>query len=303
MGPAQRITASAVTLGEGMPIRRALPTVRRRLIGAWCFLDHFGPSDISAGKGMRVGPHPHIGLQTVTWLLRGEVLHRDSLGNVQVITPGALNLMTAGRGISHSEESPTPHSPEIHGLQLWIALPDAKRAIEPDFAHYPSVPVVNQDGCAISVFVGEWLGERSPAAVHSPLVGACIEAEASAATRLPLRADFEHGVVVTHGEVEVNGERLSPGTLLYLPLGTPELALSNGNDNAGVALVGGAPLGEEILMWWNFVAREKQEVVQVTRDWNNGTGYLGDVRGYDGARLVAPMPPWGDVPLEVVKYP
>ena len=286
------IPASSAMLGEGMPIRRALPTARRRLIGAWCFLDHFGPANIRDGKGMRVGPHPHIGLQTVTWLLRGEVLHRDSLGSVQRIEPGALNLMTAGRGISHSEESPMPHAPDIHGLQFWIALPESARRMAPAFAHHPRVPVVARDGMRISVLIGNLLGERSAAQVYTPLAGACIEAAAGATSRIPLDRSFEHGVIVTHGEAQVNGERLAPGTLLYLAPGLAEVEIRAGSSDTGLALVGGEPLEEGVLMWWNFVAREKPELTQAVRDWNAGAEHFGEVHGYDGARLVAPMPPW-----------
>jgi redox-sensitive bicupin YhaK (pirin superfamily) len=131
----QRIVTRDAVLGEGMTIRRALPSRHRRMVGAWCFLDHFGPVDVSGGDGLRVGPHPHIGLQTVTWPLEGEIVHRDSLGYVQRIRPGQLNLMTAGRGISHSEESPVDRPPGLHGAQLWIALPDANRNCNPAFDH------------------------------------------------------------------------------------------------------------------------------------------------------------------------
>lgn len=289
---AERIAASAVALGDGMQVRRALPTRQRRLIGAWCFLDHFGPADVSRNRGMRVGPHPHIGLQTVTWLLRGEVLHRDSLGSLQIIEPGALNLMTAGRGISHSEESPVPHSADIHGVQFWIALPESARHLAPAFAHHPRVPVVARDGLRITLLCGQWLDERSPAQLYTPLVGASIEAPAGAAATLPLRPDFEYGAIVTQGEAQIAGEPLAPGTLLFLGAGRTELRIAAGAGAAGIVLVGGEPFAESVLMWWNFVARTKDELTQASRDWNTAAPYLGEVRGYDGARLVAPMPPW-----------
>lgn len=301
---ADRIPASAAVLGDGMQIRRALPTRRRRLIGAWCFLDHFGPADVAGTRGMRVGPHPHTGLQTVTWLLRGEVLHRDSLGSLQRIEPGALNLMTAGRGISHSEESPEPHAPQIHGVQFWIALPDSARQMPPAFQHYPAIPVLKRDNVRISLLAGELLGERSPAQVYTPLMGACLEAPAGARTTLPLRAEFEYGVIVTHGEAtlvtpaslvtpaEAGVQSLAPGTLLYLGSGNRELTLATGATDTGIVLVGGEPFSGPALMWWNFVARTKAELTTASRDWNTGAEYFGDVRGYDGPRLVAPMPPW-----------
>jgi len=288
-----RIEASTVELGGGMRVHRALPTARRRMIGAWCFLDHFGPADVS-GSGMRIGPHPHIGLQTVTWLLSGELLHRDSLGTVQPIEPGAVNLMTAGRGISHSEESPQPRSPQIHGVQFWIALPDSARQMAPAFEHHPQVPQLRVSGLQLRVIAGELLGERSPATVHTPLVGASIEAASGTTATLPLKPEFEHGVIVTRGEAQVAGIPLSPGALVYLPAGRSDATVVTGADDAGLVLVGGEPFPEQILMWWNFVARTKDELTRASRDWNSSKDYLGEVRGTDIARLVAPLPPWAE---------
>ncbi len=288
----ERIEASTADLGEGMRVRRALPTPRRRLIGAWCFLDHFGPTDVTKTRGLRIGPHPHIGLQTVTWLLRGEVLHRDSLGSVQRIEPGALNLMTAGRGLSHSEESPEPRSAEIHGVQFWIALPESARNMAPAFEHHPQVPVARPGRLRVSVLAGELLGERSPAQIHTPLVGASIDVPAGSIATIPVRPDFEHGAIVTYGRAEIAGQRLIPGALVYMGLGRTGLPIVTGAGDAGIVLVGGEPLNEPVLLWWNFVARSKDELSQASRDWNAAAPYLGEVRGYDGERLKAPMPPW-----------
>jgi hypothetical protein len=287
----QRIAARTTELGEGLQIRRALPARERRLIGAWCFLDHFGPVNLAGTRGLRVGPHPHIGLQTVTWLIEGEVLHRDSLGSVQLIKPGQLNLMTSGRGISHSEESPSAGPPRIHGLQLWIALPEAARAMAPAFDHYPSLPTVARNGVSATVLAGEALGERSPAAVHSPLVGLDLLMEPGSSAQLRLRPDFEYGALVMQGALTAGGEHLEPGTLLYLGRGREELPLLSAV-GARAVLLGGEPLGETVLMWWNFVARTKTELLQASHDWNAGAAYLGEVQGYDGARLTAPLPPW-----------
>jgi redox-sensitive bicupin YhaK (pirin superfamily) len=288
----ERIEAVIADIGGDMRVRRALPTRHRRRVGAWCFLDHFGPTDVARSRGMRVGPHPHIGLQTVTWLLDGEALHRDSLGSVQRIEPGALNLMTAGRGISHSEESPEPHSPRLHGVQFWIALPDAARTVAPAFEHHPRVPRVRTGGLRISVLAGELLGERSPARTYTPLVGLSIEAPAASLATLPLREDFEYGAIVTHGSAEIAGQPAGPGSMVYLPPGGSGLPLVTGAGDAGIVVVGGLPLAEDVLMWWNFVARTKDELSQASRDWNAGAAYLGEVRGYDGERLTAPLPPW-----------
>jgi redox-sensitive bicupin YhaK (pirin superfamily) len=287
----QRLPASVAELGEGMSIRRALPTRMRRMVGPWCFLDHFGPVDIAHTEGLRVPPHPHIGLQTVTWLYRGEVLHRDSLGSLQTIVPGQLNIMTSGRGIAHSEESPAPHSAEMHGLQFWIALPDSARAIDAAFDHHSHLPQVLRDGLRITVIVGEALGERSPAKIYSPAIALDLEADTACATQLPLSADFEHAVLVTQGEAEIDGEPLTPGTLLYLGGGRTSLKIQTAAATR-LALLGGEPFGEPVLLWWNFVARSQAELLQACNDWNAGLGAFGEVHGYDGDRLSAPMPPW-----------
>ncbi|MGH8461131.1 MAG: pirin family protein [Stenotrophobium sp.] len=288
--PAHRIEAHRATVGDGLAIRRALPTVQRRMIGAWCFLDHIGPAAMASGPGLRVGPHPHIGLQTVTWLLEGEILHRDSLGTVQNIRPGQLNLMTSGRGISHSEESPAARPPLLHGAQLWIALPDHQRYCEPGFAHHAGLPLIERGALRMTLLAGEFEGERSPAQIYTPLVGLDINATSALQAVLTLRPDFEYGALVLEGEVRLGEESLQPGTLLYLPPQRDQLALKT-TAAARLLLLGGAPFAEGILMWWNFVGRSKDEIVQATRDWNAGRNF-GEVQGYDGARLVAPMPPW-----------
>ncbi|WP_022955286.1 pirin family protein [Perlucidibaca piscinae] len=289
--PVQRLVGKSTVLGDGMTITRTLPMARRRTVGAWCFLDHFGPIEVHADHGMRVGPHPHIGLQTVTWLLEGEILHRDSLGSVQVICPGQLNLMTSGRGISHSEESPATRSPRLHGAQFWIALPDHARHGEPAFVHHDTLPACQHQGLQVTVFIGELLGLVSPANVHSPLVGAELRAADATQTALPLRPDYEHGIQVLTGRLTVDGEVLEPGTLLVLDIGRDIVSVQAEAGSCAV-LVGGAPLQEELLMWWNFVGRSKQELLAACTDWNAGAAYFGDVKNYDGERLSAPMPPW-----------
>ena len=298
MSTTQRLVGKPTVLGDGMTITRTLPSARRRTIGAWCFLDHFGPIDVSAGAGLRVGPHPHIGLQTVTWLLEGEILHRDSLGSVQNICPGQLNLMTSGKGISHSEESPAERPARLHGAQFWIALPDASRQCAPAFTHHAELPVCEHQGLQVTLFIGELLGLMSPAQVHSPLVGAELRVPATASgegqttqTALPLRRDFEHGIQVLTGRLIVDGEVLEPGTLLVLEAGRDIVGMHAEAGTCAV-LVGGEPFREEVLMWWNFVGRSRPELTQACIDWNSQAGYFGEVRGYDGARLSAPMPPW-----------
>lgn len=282
----QRLPARTTELGEGMVIRRALPNRHKRLIGAWCFLDHAGPVDVSRDQGMRVGPHPHTGLQTFTWMIEGEVLHRDSLGTEQLIRAGQVNLMTAGKGISHSEESPPDCSPRLQLAQFWIALPDEQRFCEPAFEHYPELPVMECDGFKLTVLVGEMLGQTAPVKVYTPLLGVDLTAEQAAHTKIPLRSDFEYGVLVLEGEATVEGENLEPGVLLDAGIGRTELNIQS-NGPMRLLLIGGEPFKEEIVLWWNFVARTQAEVEQSTHLWNAGK-HFGEVKGYRGARLVAP---------------
>jgi redox-sensitive bicupin YhaK (pirin superfamily) len=286
----QRIATRVAVLGEGMTIRRALPTRTRRMVGAWCFLDHFGPVDVSSGDGMRVGPHPHIGLQTVTWPLQGEILHRDTLGYTQVIRPGQLNVMTAGRGIAHSEESPKDRPPGLHGAQLWIALPDANRNCEPTFDHHPQLPVLKRDDVTITLLAGEALGERSPAKIYSPLVGLDLAMPQTTATTLTLRPEFEYGVLTLQGEPSIECDPLAIGTFLYLGCGRDALHVQSASPSR-VLLIGGVPFAEEVLLWWNFVARTKAEINAALAEWEAGR-HFGEVRGYPGARLPAPTLPW-----------
>lgn len=291
----QLLPTRDAVLGEGMTIRRALPNRLRRMIGAWCFLDHFGPLDVTGGDGMRVGPHPHIGLQTFTWPLAGEILHRDSLGFEQLIRPGQVNLMTAGRGISHSEESPRERSALLHGAQLWIALPDEQRHCEPTFEHYPQLPLLDRGGFRVTVLAGEALGERAPTRVLSPLVALDFTSSGDAAIEIGVRTDFEYGALVLEGEASIEGQTLGIGQLLYLGCGRERLQLRSGSrdgQSTRLLLIGGAPFGEEVLLWWNFVGRDRQELARASAEWNAGDARFGTVRGYPGERLEAPLPPW-----------
>jgi redox-sensitive bicupin YhaK (pirin superfamily) len=289
------LPARDVVLGgpRGTRVRRTLPHRDQRMVGAWCFADHYGPEDIAGRPGMRVPPHPHTGLQTVSWLLEGDVLHRDSLGNEQLIRPGQLNLMTAGHGISHSEESPRDHWPVLHGVQLWVALPGAHRAAAPSFEHHPDLPVWNESGLRVTVLMGEIDGAASPARLYSPLVAADIGLSRGAAGRLPLRPDFEYAVLGLAGAAQVDGVALAPGPLLYLGSGRTDLAVSaDSADLPGrVLLLGGEPFDEQIIMWWNLVARTHEEIVLAREQWMTAAGRFGSVRGYDGDPLPAPAMP------------
>ncbi|MCI0354323.1 MAG: pirin family protein [Acidobacteria bacterium] len=281
-----RIEARTAEIGEGFTIRRAVPNRQRRMVGAWCFLDHAGPVDYGPGKGLRVGPHPHIGLQTFTWMIEGEVMHRDSLAFEQVIRPGQVNLMTAGGGIVHAEDSVTDEAGRLHAAQLWIALPDAERHRAPSFHHYPELPIIESGGFLVTVLAGTAFSRTAPTQVFSPLVGMDFAASAAAHTAVPLHPAFEHAALTLSGEVEVEGERLAPGTLLYLGSARDQLGLRC-DAAARLLLIGGEPFTEEILLWWNFVARTPQEMLKATEDWN-ARRYFGDVEGSPSPRLIAP---------------
>src|SRR5688572_6375103 len=179
---------------RAMLVRRTLPHRDRRMIGAWCFVDHYGPTDVVSGPGMQVPPHPHTGLQTVSWLLDGEVHHRDALGSDVRIRPGELALMTAGHGIAHSEQSPAVHPRYLHGAQLWVALPESARDTAPAFAHHTTLPGFTSDGLSATVLMGSLGGATSPGTAHTPLVGADLDLAAGADVELPLEPDFEYAL-------------------------------------------------------------------------------------------------------------
>ncbi|WAL99441.1 pirin family protein [Streptomyces sp. Je 1-369] len=279
-----------VTLGESTEVRRLLPNLGRRMVGAWCFVDHYGPDDIADEPGMQVPPHPHMGLQTVSWLHDGEVLHRDSTGGLQTIRPRELGLMTSGRAISHSEESPRPHARFLHGAQLWVALPDSDRHTSPHFEHHAELPRITAPGLTATLLLGTLDGSTSPGTTYTPIVGADLALSRGADVRLPLERDFEYAVLAMSGETHVDGVPVLPGSMLYLGCGRTELAL-RAESEAGLMLLGGEPFEEELVMWWNFVGRSHEEIEQARGDWMTGSRF-GEVKGYDGAPLPAPeLPP------------
>jgi quercetin 2,3-dioxygenase len=297
-----------VVLGgaRGLAVTRTLPQRRLSTVGAWCFADHYGPVELSGDRaaGMRVPPHPHTGLQTVSWLVEGSILHRDSLGNTQLVRPGELALMTAGTGIAHSEESPPPNArpPTLHGVQLWVALPEAHRRAAPAFDHHPDLPTLADGALSATVLIGEVGGVVSPARAYSGLVGAELHLTGPGPARLPLAPDFEYAVLALTGAAEVEGERLEPGPLLYLGRGRHDLELratvpvsasAAALASAGpgrLLLLGGEPYEGPIVMWWNFVGRGHDDIVAAREDWAAGRRF-GEVRGYDGERLPAPELP------------
>ena len=261
------MTAREVPLGgiRAMTVRRTLPQRERSLIGAWCFVDHYGPDEVAETGGMSVAPHPHTGLATVSWLFTGEIEHRDSAGHHAMVRPGEVNLMTAGRGISHSEVSTTATT-TLHGAQLWVALPDGARDVDPSFEHHAPSPV-SGPGWEARVFLGSLLGDTSPVVTHTPLLGAEVLLEAGTELALDLDTTFEHGVLVDAGEVRVDGVAAAPGELAYAAPGRERLVLEVGAEPARVLVLGGPPFGESIVMWWNFVGRSHEEVARFREQW------------------------------------
>lgn len=272
-------------LGD-LPISRALPTRGRRTVGPWCFLDCFGPLSFNGGRPLQVPPHPHIGLQTVSWLLEGEILHTDSLGSEAILKPGGLNLMTAGLGIAHAEETPFANSGRLSGVQLWTALPDQLRRVEPSFSHLEQVPELEIPGGLIQLFAGDYQGISTPAEYYSEIIGMDLQVLPGAAITLALAPHFEHALILLEGEIALEAQALAPQTLYTLAPGREHLAL---HSQAGgkVLLIGGPPFPEEILMWWNFVARTPGEIRLAREDWN-AQRHFGTVQGTDLPRLSAP---------------
>jgi redox-sensitive bicupin YhaK (pirin superfamily) len=252
---------------RAMTVRRTLPSKERSLVGAWCFADHYGPDLVADTGGMSVAPHPHTGLQTVSWLFTGEIEHRDSGGHHAMVRPGELNLMTAGRGISHSEVS-TAETTELHGVQLWVALPDGSRHVDPAFEHY-APPAVSGAGWEARVFLGSLVGSTSPVATATPLLGAELLLDPGASLELDVDPAFEHGLLVDRGSVEVEDADVGWAALAYAAPGRSRLGLTAGAEGARAVLLGGPPFGEQIVMWWNFVGRTHEEVVAYRQEWQD----------------------------------
>lgn len=265
---------------RALMVRRTLPHRFRRMIGPWCFVDHYGPDRTP----MVVPPHPHTGLQTVSWLFEGEIEHRDSLGNLQMIKPGQLNLMTAGRAIAHAELS---RSTMLHGLQLWVALPNESRHQEPHFEHHADLPVLRNADFVATVLMGRLGDQSSPAAAYSPICAAEISLHSTTAV-IPLQRELEYGLLAISHEAIVNSQHLPTHALLDLGAGNSSLTIS-GQVGSQYFLIGGAPFKEELLMWWNFVGRTHDEISAMREDWEAQRGYA--AVSYDGERLPAPEMP------------
>jgi quercetin 2,3-dioxygenase len=267
-------------------VSRALPIRDRRMIGPWCFLDRFGPLEFAGARPMNVPPHPHIGLQTVSWLLEGEVLHSDSLGAEAMARPGTVNVMTAGRGIAHAEESPVENSGRLNGVQLWVALPDVDRSVDPAFESVARVPVIEERGGVIQVFAGSYGDAASPAHHFSKLIGVDLQVHPGETLDLALDAGFEHAALALSGDCAIEDQLLQERTLYYL--GTRRANISFSSHAGGRALlIGGPPFPETILMWWNFVARTPEEIAEARADWEAQRRF-GEVVGEHAPRLAAP---------------
>ena len=283
--PTVEISDSRLAQVGALQVRRALPKKGRRTVGAWCFVDHAGP----ASTGFDVAPHPHIGLQTVTWLLEGEIVHRDSLGSEQLIRPGELNLMTAGSGIAHSEERTGQYEGTFHAVQLWVAQPRETRDTESAFEHLAELPQAELDGAVATVLVGEIAGAASTARRDTEHVGVDLDLH-GAVTTVPLRPDFEYALVAFTGATRVDGQVVEPGHLAYLGSGRDELQLETPEATRAL-LIGGIPFDEPILMWWNFVARTQDEMTEAYDAWMAGEERFGPVDS-ELPKIKVEPPPW-----------
>jgi len=292
MTTVQVIGPREVPLGgvRALDVRRTLPHRERAFVGAWCFVDHYGPVEVGPDAGMDVPPHPHTGLATVSWLFDGEIEHRDSAGVVATVRPGEVNLMTAGRGIAHSEVS-TAGTRVLHGVQLWVVLPAAAREGGRDFQHH-APPTIECEGVRARVFLGSLLGDTSPVTTATPILGAQLDLDPGARLVLDVRGDFEHAVLVDRGALAVEGQDLAPGELGVVDAGPTSLTLVASGDGARVVLLGGEPFEEAVVMWWNFMATDHEGIARAREEWAAASDRFGEVPGYPGDRLPAPpLPP------------
>jgi len=286
--PTVELEPGRLTQVGSLPVRRVLPHRPRKTVGAWCFADHMGPVTPEAPGTLGIGPHPHMGLQTVTWLIEGELLHLDSLGSEQLIRPGQLNLMTAGHGVAHAEEDPG-RARTMHGIQLWLAQTEATRNGEAAFEHHAELPVVELEGGEGTVLVGDYGGRESPARRDTEHVGAELRLRPPGSA-LSLRPDYEHALIVLEGSVRVGDRVVEPGVLASLGAGRDEFRLEL-REPARALLIGGVPFPEKLLMWWNFVARTTEEASEARRQWAERDERFGSVPSRL-ERIEVGKPPW-----------
>ncbi len=265
-----RIVPRVRDLGDGFQVRRALPSAECRSVGPFVFFDQMGPVALAPGRGLDVRPHPHIGLATVTYLFEGEIVHRDSLGSVQVIRPGEVNWMVAGRGVAHSERT----APELRargtrlsGIQTWIALPAAHEEDEPSFAHHASLPVWEDNGVRVRLILGDWLDVSSPVATYARTFYGDVSLAAARRLVLPPDPD-ERGLFVVDGTVQVDGATHGAGEMLVFAVGS-EVAVESAA-GARFMVFGGAALDAPRHVWWNFVSSRKERIAQAAEDWKAG---------------------------------
>lgn len=259
-------------LGDGFEVRRVLPYAKRHMVGPFIFFDHFGPTRFRAGTGLDVRPHPHIGLATITYLFNGEIMHRDSLGNAQPIRPGAVNWMTAGRGIVHSERTPPAvrqHESTIYGIQSWIALPRAREEIAPAFEHVPaaSLPLIEGDGVSARLIAGTLFGKTSPVATQSPIFYADVTLRAGATVTMA-PAYTQRAAYLLEGAVDCAGAQHAPPQMLVFD--SKARAAITAREPARLLLLGGEPLDGERHIWWNLVSSSVERIEQAKRDWQAG---------------------------------
>lgn len=271
----------------GLEVVRVLPTKGRRTVGAWCFVDMMGPADAEQPDPMEVGPHPHIGLSTVTWLLEGEAVHTDSLGTEQLIRPGQLNWMTAGHGIAHAELAAQP---PFRGVQMWVAQPEETRHGESRFEHHATLPQIALHGAEGVLFAGRLGSWASPARADTELVGVELTLTGGRSV-IPVDSAFEHAVVPLDSPIKVGPEVVEPGWLALVPPGVDELPIESARVGDKAILLGGPPFPETVTMWWNYVARSQEEITTAWRDWEERTDRFGPVPTRL-ERIEAPVPPW-----------
>ena len=304
LGPVELLDPREVPLGgpRAMTVRRTLPQKKRSLVGAWCFVDSYGPDPVNGRGAMNVPPHPHTGLQTVSWLYAGEIEHRDSAGSFALVEPGQVNLMTAGAGIQHSEVS-TDATRVLHGVQLWVALPDRSRNVSPFFEHFSPEPFTHGDA-TLRVFVGSLLDHSSPVTAFTALVGAQLDLPAGGSVTIPVDPAFEHGLIVDAGAPTLQGVQVGTAQLGVVQAGAAELTVEAGDSPLRALLIGGIPLGEQIVMWWNFVGRDHDEIVAFREQWQSEViggaepdGRFGHVDGYSGGPRALPAPELPNVRL------
>ncbi|MGB3167253.1 MAG: pirin family protein [Alteraurantiacibacter sp.] len=277
-------------------VRRAVPSPDARMVGPFVFVDQFGPAHLDLGKGMDVRPHPHINLSTVTWLFDGAIDHRDSLGTCSTIRPGTVNLMTAGRGIVHSERSPQAErerGPSLYGMQTWLALPEGKEEIDPAFEAVSELPWIDGDGARAQIIMGELWGERAPTTCHSATIYAEILLREGGSIPIDAEAE-ERAVMLVGGEASLDGE---PLTLYDLNVLKPGNAMTlSSRSGARAMLLGGEAFAERRYVWWNFVSSDRERIEQAKEDWREGR--FATVPG-DSEEFI-PLP---DGPPKTVSYP